>query len=70
MFLDESGFMLQPLRRRTWAPRGQTPIHYAWDRHDRWSVMEHVEMDQPSAFVRLVHIREPDALGCEESPDL
>lgn len=31
--------MLQPLRRRTWAPSGQTPIQYAWDRHDRWSVM-------------------------------
>ena len=39
MFLDESGFMLQPLRRRTWAPRGQTPIHDAWDRHDRFSVI-------------------------------
>lgn len=31
--------MLQPLRRRTWAPRGQTPLHYAWDRHDRWSLI-------------------------------
>lgn len=31
--------MLQPLRRRTWAPRGQTPIQYAWDRHDRFSVL-------------------------------
>ena len=39
MFLDESGFMLQPLRRRTWAPRGQTPVQYAWDRHDRFSVL-------------------------------
>jgi transposase len=39
VFLDESGFMLQPLRRRTWAPRGRTPVHYAWDRHDRWSVI-------------------------------
>jgi transposase len=39
VFLDESGFMLQPLRRRTWAPRGQTPIQYSWDRHDRWSVI-------------------------------
>jgi transposase len=39
VFLDESGFMLQPLRRRTWAPRGQTPIQYAWDRHDRFSVL-------------------------------
>jgi transposase len=39
VFLDESGFMLQPLRRRSWAPRGQTPIQYSWDRHDRWSVL-------------------------------
>ncbi len=31
--------MLQPLRRRTWAPRGQTPIHRAWRRHDRLSVL-------------------------------
>jgi len=37
--LDESGFMLQPVRRRTWAPRGQTPIQRVWDRHDRWSVI-------------------------------
>lgn len=27
--------MLQPLTRRTWAPRGQTPTINAWDRHDR-----------------------------------
>lgn len=39
VFLDESGFMLQPLRRRTWAPSGATPIQYAWDRHDRFSVL-------------------------------
>ncbi len=25
--------------RRTWAPRGQTPVQYAWDRHDRLSVI-------------------------------
>jgi transposase len=31
--------MLQPVRRRTWAPRGVTPIQYAWDRHDRLSVI-------------------------------
>jgi hypothetical protein len=30
--------MLQPTVRRTWAPRGQPPIHYSWDRHDRLSV--------------------------------
>jgi transposase len=31
--------MLQPLNRRTWAPSGQTPVQYAWDRHDRLSVI-------------------------------
>jgi transposase len=36
--LDESGFLLQPTRRRTWAPRGQTPIQRCWARHDRLSV--------------------------------
>ena len=39
MFLDESGFMLQPVRQRTWAPRGQTPVQYSWDRHDRLSAV-------------------------------
>jgi hypothetical protein len=39
IFLDESGFMLQPLRRKIWAPVGQTPIDYPWNRRDRLSVM-------------------------------
>ena len=39
VFLDETGFMLQPVVRRTWAPKGQTPIHYSWDRRDRLSVI-------------------------------
>lgn len=37
--IDESGFMLQPVVRRTWAPKGQTPIQYSWDRHDRISTI-------------------------------
>lgn len=39
VFLDESGFLLQPVCRRTWSPRGQTPIQDAWQRHDRLSVL-------------------------------
>lgn len=35
VFLDESGYLLQPLRRRVWAPTGCTPIQRAWDRRDR-----------------------------------
>lgn len=31
--------MLQPVVRRTWAPKGQTPVQKSWDRHDRVSVM-------------------------------
>lgn len=31
--------MLQPLVRRTWAPRGQTPLLYNWARHDRLSAI-------------------------------
>ena len=38
-FLDESGFMLHPLRHRTWSPRGRTPVHKAWDRRDRLSAI-------------------------------
>lgn len=36
--MDESGFMLQPTRRRSWALQGHTPQHKVWDRHDRLSV--------------------------------
>lgn len=38
-FLDESGFMLRPLVRKTWSPRGVTPIVRCWDRRDRLSVI-------------------------------
>jgi transposase len=31
--------MLQPVSRRTWAPRGQTPVQRSWDRRDRLSVI-------------------------------
>jgi len=39
VLIDESGFMLQPVVRRTWAPKGQTPIQHSWDRHDRLSAI-------------------------------
>ena len=39
VFIDESGFRLQPLNRRTWAPTGETPLQKAWLRHDRLSVI-------------------------------
>ena len=39
MFLDESGFLLIPTVRRTWAPRGQTPLIHHRYRHDKVSAI-------------------------------
>jgi transposase len=39
LFLDETGLMLRPLVRRTWAPKGERPVMYCWDRRDRLSVI-------------------------------
>jgi putative transposase len=39
VFVDESGFLLIPSVRRTWAPIGQTPLLRHWQRHDRISVI-------------------------------
>jgi transposase len=39
VFLDEAGFMLGPLVRRTWAPRGHTPVIRIADTHSRISVI-------------------------------
>lgn len=44
MFIDETGFRLQPVNRKTWAPRGQTPVQRAWDRYDRLSVISAVTL--------------------------
>jgi len=39
--------------RRTWAPKGQTPAHYGWDRHDRLSVISALAFDLPSELWQL-----------------
>jgi transposase len=39
VFLDESGYMLTPTVRRTWAPRGQGAVLDSWDRRDRLSAI-------------------------------
>lgn len=39
VLIDESGYVLQPVVRRTWAPKGKTPLQRSWDRHDRLSVI-------------------------------
>lgn len=50
--------MLQPVRRRTWAPRGQTPIQRAWDRHDRLSAIAVITLSparhRPNLYFQLL----------------
>src|SRR6266498_3829350 len=51
--LDEAGFMLAPLARRTLAPRGQTPILDCSDRHDRISVISAITLSPQAQRVGL-----------------
>lgn len=46
--------MLQPIRRSTWAPRGRTPIHDAWSRHDRLSVLSALTLSPRQRHVGLL----------------
>jgi transposase len=51
--LDESGFMLSPVVRRTYAPRGKTPIMDCSDRHDRISVISAITLSPQALRVGL-----------------
>ena len=53
MFLDESGFCLQPLNRRTWAPIGTRPQQIASQRHDRLSVIGSLAVSPHRRRVKL-----------------
>jgi transposase len=56
VFLDESGYMLTPTVRRTWAPRGQQPISDSWDRRDRLSAISCITVS-PKARRRNLYFR-------------
>jgi transposase len=61
--------MLQPVVRRTWAPKGQTPILRAWDRHDRLSVIDAITLAPRRRRlglywrILLENIRGPEVVG-------
>jgi transposase len=58
VFLDEAGFMLTPLVRRTLAPRGKTPVLPALRRRDRISTISCVTLGvndkQPELYFELL----------------
>jgi transposase len=58
VFLDESGFQLSPVVRRTYAPRGKTPVQEAWPRKGRISAISGVTVSpvrrRPNLYFRLL----------------
>jgi len=53
VFLDESGFMLTPTVRRTWAPRGSKPVLHCWDRRDRISAISCITVSPKAQRLNL-----------------
>jgi transposase len=49
IFIDESGFLLIPSVRKTWGPRGQTPIFHHRYRNDRISAISGIAVS-PKRF--------------------
>jgi transposase len=54
-FVDETGFMLSPIVRRTFAPRGKTPVVRVADPHARISVAGAITVDPRRERVGLVY---------------
>lgn len=52
--------MLTPTVRRTFAPRGQTPTHYCWDRRDRISAISAITVSPKRRRVGLYFHLLPD----------
>jgi len=66
VFLDESGFLLAPLVRRSWAPCGQTPVLYQRGRHHQKvsaiaAVCVSPRRDQVRLYFRLYPGRDVDS---------
>jgi transposase len=66
VFLDESGFLLAPLVRRSWAPQGQTPVLYQRGRHHKKvsaiaALCVSPQRDQVRLYFRLYAGRDVDS---------
>jgi hypothetical protein len=55
VFVDETGFMLEPTIRRTYAPRGKTPINRISSPHSRNSVAGAITHDLCENKIGLVY---------------
>jgi len=63
VFIDESGFMLTPSVARTWAPKGETPIEYIGDDHDRISAISAITVSPKRKRLGLLYHLLPDNMN-------
>lgn len=70
MFLDESGFLLVPPVRRTWAPRGKTPVLKVAGQWTKVSAISAISVSPQKRRIGLYvrfhisrNIRHPEVLG-------
>jgi transposase len=62
VFLDETGFLMMPLVRRSWAPRGQTPfLYHRTQSHKKVSVIAVLCVSPARDQIRLYFRLHPDA---------
>lgn len=61
VFVDESGFLLAPTRRLTYAPRGRPPVEKVADPHGRISVIEAITVSPIRQRVDFVFQLLPDS---------
>jgi len=66
VFLDESGYMLTPTVRRTWAPRGRGAVLDSWDRRDRLSAISCLTVSPQTSRMNLYFRLLPDNVHGEE----
>jgi transposase len=69
VFLDESGYMLTPTVRRTWAPRGGKPILDSWDRRDRLSAISCLTVSPKARRLNLYFRLLPHNVKAEDVVD-
>jgi transposase len=69
VFLDESGYMLTPTVRRTWAPRGQGSVLDCWDRRDRLSAISCLTVSPSASRLNLYFRILPDNARAEDVVD-
>jgi transposase len=63
IFVDEAGFMLEPTVRRTYAPRGKTPINRISNPHSRISAIGAIVINTVRYSIDLLYGLLPDNLN-------